>query len=136
LYGAKSIPIISTGNGFFADTLGNKILFNRSDTSFIWFGGSYFNNPRLFEINTPIDSKALTKYSGVFFSRELGKLTLKYHQKSEKIKIKTSFGIQPKVQTNGNKFIQTDQDYDIILLNENLILLGNKLVRVEFERMR
>ena len=136
LYGAKNYPIQTTEDGIVTDSSGNNILFNPTDTSFIWFGGAYFNTPRLFEVNSPIDSNSLFEYTGVFYSHELGKLKVKYNKNAGNFKLKTSFGTNPRVLSYENRLIKTNKDYDIILLNENSLLLGNWLVRVKFEKKR
>ena len=134
LYGAVKYPILWTGNGAAVDSSGNKIMLNSIDTSFIWYGGSYFNNPRTFYINSAVDSKVLAGYSGVFYCDELGHIKVRYNHKKRTFKVKTSFGSNPEVRSIEGRLLRTDKDYSMIFINEDTILLGNSRVRVKFRR--
>ncbi|MCH2229193.1 MAG: beta-lactamase family protein [Crocinitomicaceae bacterium] len=134
LYGAIEYPILKIRNQTVIDSSGNRLIFNLEDTSFIWYGGAYFNNPRTFDVNFAVDPLILAAHSGVFYSNELGRLKVKYNQKKRKFKVKTSFGSNPKVLSNENRLLRTDKDFDIIFVDENTISLGNSRVRVKFTR--
>jgi CubicO group peptidase (beta-lactamase class C family) len=136
IYGGENYPLLKTNSGVEIDSAGNRFMYDLSDTSFVWYGGSYFNVPRLFTANPPLVTNSLSIYSGVYTSNELGKLTIKYKKNTGTLKLRTTFGNNPRVRPSDNRLIITNKDFDIILIDKNTLLLGNTHVRVKFEKQR
>lgn len=134
LYGGKKYPLLCTNFGVQMDSVGNTIVFNSLDTSFLWYGGSYFNYPRLFTTNQPIETKKLPNYSGIYYSGELGIVKVKYNRISGSFKLRTSYGPNPRILFIDNRFIKTNRNYNLLLVDENTLLLGNSRGCVKFEK--
>lgn len=133
LYLSKKYPLISNGEELL-DSAGNHFEFHSKDSTFYWYGGSYFNFPRKFTPNLPIEKRKAPNYSGVYYSEELGELKIKYRRRKDEFRIKTSFGKNPKISSIKNRLIKTDKGYNIFLVKENQVLLGNSRVCVRFDK--
>lgn len=136
LYPSDEFPLLQTKKGTLIDSAQNRFDTNKKDTSFCWYGGSYFHTPRKFTPNLAIEGNKTQNYTGVFYSEELGKLKIKYRRNSGTFKIKTSFGKNPKALFIDNRLIKTNEEYSLFLASENQVLLGNSRVLVRFNRIK
>ncbi len=127
LYGAKSYQLYKLSNGNYVDSTGSELTPNYEAGSFWWSGGGYFNVPMEFHALDTVTSD-LKSLSGNYENPELGSIRIKYTKKGE-IKIKTSFGKNPKIQKLNGKLIDLKSvEYDLLIQDENTLIIGNSLV--------
>ncbi|PHR35137.1 MAG: hypothetical protein COA38_03235 [Fluviicola sp.] len=125
LYGAKKYQIYTDKDANLIDSTKNAIIPNSTLRSFRWSGGSYFNVPREYHAidSLPMEIKNL---EGKYINSELGSIRIRYKQKKGTIKIKTSFGKNPKIKRRIGQFIDLESvHYDLFIKDVNTLVIGN-----------
>lgn len=135
MYGSKVYQLNKLSNGNYIDSTGNELVKSSRISGFRWSGGGYFNVPTEFHALQMV-TYDLQKMEGKYENPELGSLRIRYKKKDDTIKLKSSFGKNPKIKSVFGQFIDLNSvGYDLLIKNENTLMIGNSIVfNLEFTR--